>query len=291
MDHRFKKYLAVADTGSFSAAAKKLKVTQPAITLAVASLERAFGTKLCVRNKHTITLTPDGEVVARSAKKIAVEIEKMEATLTNAQDKIQYNVGIIDSIAHLLYNSTDSLLKNNFEVMVDNSRRIVNDVLASKIDIGVITGQPTTIGNSVTTHKLHNEEFVFVCAPYMAPNKAVTSIDDWLAINQDSTSYRHFVKLFKKEGLRVTPVFYSTSMELLKEMAVAGKGTALLPRHLVSESIDNGTLDIVATKPLYRPIWAVTKKEQNAPVIIQLTRQIDDLLASNIYKSTSMHAR
>jgi DNA-binding transcriptional LysR family regulator len=52
MDHRYKKFLAVAETGSFSAAAKKLHVTQPAITLAIGSLERAFGVKLYTRKKY-----------------------------------------------------------------------------------------------------------------------------------------------------------------------------------------------------------------------------------------------
>lgn len=279
MDHRYKKFLAVADEGSFSAAAKKLKVTQPAITLAVASLERAFGVRLYTRKKYAVELTAEGEIVATAAKKMSIEFDKMKKQLNTDNNNGQYHIGVIDSIAHLLYTSTDILLRANLEVMVDNSRRIIRDVSDGTIDFGVITGQPMTLGNDIAVHKLKNEEFVFVCAPYLAPAKAVTAIDDWLAINKDSTSYRHFVKLFKKEGLRVTPVFYSTSMELLKEMAVAGKGTALLPRHFVEQSIVNGTLEIITTKPMYRPIWAVSRKDSNihAP---DISSQVNNLLAS-----------
>ena len=276
MDHRYKKFLAVAEEGSFSAAAKKLKVTQPAITLAVASLERAFGVKLYTRKKYAIELTEQGKIVAASAKKMSDEFLKMKQKLNMTDKNTQYQVGIIDSIAHLLYTSTDILLRANVEVMVDNSRRILRDVSDGTIDFGVITGQPSSLGNDIAVHKLRDEDFVFVCAPYLAPVKAVKKIDDWLAINKDSTSYHHFVKLFKKTGLQVTPVFYSTSMELLKEMAVAGKGTALLPRHFVEESIANGTLEIVSTKPMYRPIWAVSRKKHIQ--LDDISTRIDDLL-------------
>lgn len=278
MDHRYNKFLAVAEEGSFSAAAKKLKVTQPAITLAVASLERAFGVKLYTRKKYAVELTDQGKIVAAAAKKMSDEFYKMKQKLSIIDKNPQYQVGIIDSIAHLLYTSTDVLLRANIEVMVDNSRRILRDVADGTIDLGVITGQPTTLGSDMAVHKLRNEEFVFVCAPYLAPAKAVTDIDDWLAINKDSTSFRHFIRLFKKEGIRVLPVFYSTNMELLKEMAVAGKGTALLPRHFVEQSIVNGTLEIVATKPMYRPIWAVSRKE-NAAHQPDISNQVNALLA------------
>lgn len=273
--------MAVAETGSFSEAAKRLHVSQPAITLAIASLERAFGTKLCIRKKFAIELTPQGVVVANAAKKIALEIEKMQTKLGKETAGAQYQIGIIDSIAHLLYASPkEGGFLNNVEVMVDNSRRIINELSASKIDAGVITGQPGTLSKDITVHKLHDEEFVFVCAPYLAPSQAVVQIDDWLAFNRDSTSFKHFSKQFKKLGLHVTPLFYSTSMELLKEMAVAGKGSALLPRHIVQESVENGTLEIIKTKPLNRPIWAVMRRENQSDIMQNLTARLDHLLTS-----------
>ncbi|MCU0667007.1 MAG: LysR family transcriptional regulator [Patescibacteria group bacterium] len=279
MDHRYKKFLAVAETGSFSAAAKRLRVTQPAITLAVGSLERAFGVRLYKRKKYAIELTKEGEIVARYAKKMMQEFEKMKTELTGNTNTKKLSIGIIDSLAHLLYTSSDIFVKSNIEVMVDNSKRIINDLTDGKIDLGVITGQPDKLNKDIIVHKLKNEEFVFVCAPNMAPNKPVTYIDNWLAFNKDSTSYKHFVRLFKKQGLKVAPVFYSTSMELLKDMAVAGKGTALLPKHIIQDSIINGILSVVDTKPLYRPIWAVSKTTVNTDV--DITNSINRLLSPN----------
>ena len=218
MDHRYRKFLAVAETGNFSAAAKSLHVSQPAITLAIASLEHAFGTKLYIRKKYAVELTPPGEAVAAAAKKMSIEVEKLRDKLDKMSDHPTHQIGIIDSIAHLLYASPkESHLLNDVEVRVDSSRSIINELLASHIDAGLITGQPRALRKGINVRKLHNEEFVFVCAPYLLPIGEVTRIDNWLAFNQDSTSYRHFAKLFKKIGLQVNAVFYSTSMELLKE--------------------------------------------------------------------------
>ena len=61
-------------------------------------------------------------------------------------------------------------------------------------------------------------------------------------------------------------------------MAVAGKGTALLPRHIVWQSLQDGKLEIVKTKPLTRPIWAVMRSGNQSGVMQKLAAHIDKLL-------------
>jgi DNA-binding transcriptional LysR family regulator len=104
-------------------------------------------------------------------------------------------------------------------------------------------------------------------------------VDDWLATNPDSTSYRYFTKAFSRKGLRVRPVFYSASMELLRDMAINGKGTALLPRHLVQDSLGRGTLQAINTMSFYRPIWVISRKSEGSSSVDPLATQISSLLA------------
>lgn len=283
MDQRYKKFLTVVELGSFSAAAKHLHVSQPAITISMASLERSIGKKLIVRKRHVIELTTDGEIVLKAAKRINHEIELMEALLDKSVATPLAHIGFIDSIAHLLYASprqTSSL--NNIEVMVDNSSRIIDDLASRQIDLGFITGQPAPLAKNIDIYKLHDEPFVFVASPANAPGHSVKEISNWLAFNQGSTTYRHFVRQFKKYGLTVKPQFYSTSMELLKDMAIAGNGTALLPSHFVESAIKNKLLVIVETEPMYRPIWIITRKDDAKPSIFEpLADRINDLLTHN----------
>ena len=281
MDHRYKKFLTLVETGSYSAAAKKLHVSQPAITIAITSLEIKLGKKLLKRNRHGITLTNDGEIVLATAKKINKSYENMLRQLDDSYSQLE-QVGFIDSIAYLLYSSPEqSKLLGNFEAMVDNSIRIINNLASKQIDFGFITGQPHGLGDEILTHKLNDESFVFVVSSSKKPTtKPTDKIDDWLAFNKESTTYKHFVEQFKKNGLKVTPIFYSTSLELLKNMAIVGDGTALLPYHFVEKDIASGKLQIVNTKPMSRPIWMVSRKVDEKPKLLEpLTNRINSLLA------------
>ena len=57
--------LAVAERGSMAKAASHLSITQPAVSQAVANLERAFGARLIDRGPHGAVLTSYGEVIQR----------------------------------------------------------------------------------------------------------------------------------------------------------------------------------------------------------------------------------
>src|SRR5215207_5393376 len=60
--------LAVIDTGSFTEAAKVLRVSQPAISLAIKRLEDRMGTALLVRTRKRITPSRPGELLAVGAR-------------------------------------------------------------------------------------------------------------------------------------------------------------------------------------------------------------------------------
>lgn len=280
MDHRYLKFYTVAKLKSFSAAAKTLGISQPAITLAIGSLERSLGVRLFERKRYNIELTKEGKLVLASSTKILKEDSLLHRKLDSIYKDKSRHVGIIDSIAYLLYSSTkDSELLADLEIMVDNSKKIINDIVANKIDAGLITGQPGKLTKDIKVNKLRNEKFVFVCSPEHGTKDQSKVIDDWLAFNIESTTYTHFTRQFKKLGLNVKPIFYSTSLDLLKDMAAAGRGTALLPYHMVKDDLATGRLVEIETPLLTRPIWAIIRKK-NKSHVDDLSSQVNELLAN-----------
>ncbi len=285
MDNRYKKFYIVAKLKSFSAAAETLGISQPGITLAISSLERTLGVKLFERKRYNVELTEEGKLVFASASKIFREDNLLHSKLDNLYEDESRHIGIIDSIAYLLYSSTrksDSLA--DLEIMVDNSKKIINDIIADNIDVGLITGQPGKLTKDIKVSKLHNEKFVFVCSPEHSASNRAKVIDDWLAFNIESTTYSHFTRQFKKLGLVVKPIFYSTSLNLLKDMAAAGRGTALLPYHMVRKDISAGRLVEIKAPLLTRPIWVINRKK-NKSHIDDLSSQVNELLASASLKN------
>ena len=69
-DFRLKVFLSVAREKSFTEAAGKLGISQPAVSQNVAELEKGLGAKLFQRLKGETILTPEGEVFEKHARKI-----------------------------------------------------------------------------------------------------------------------------------------------------------------------------------------------------------------------------
>ena len=82
MDFRQLRYfLAVMDAGSFTAAARRLHVSQPALGYQVKQLETRYGAPLLERHSRGVAVTPAGAVLAAHGRKILAEVEAAEAAL------------------------------------------------------------------------------------------------------------------------------------------------------------------------------------------------------------------
>ncbi|MDB5593333.1 MAG: transcriptional regulator [Hyphomicrobiales bacterium] len=74
-------FLAVAEAGSFTAAARRLHVSQPALGYQVKQLEERFGVALLERHSRGIAATEAGTVLAAHAKRVIAEVEAAETAL------------------------------------------------------------------------------------------------------------------------------------------------------------------------------------------------------------------
>ena len=76
-------FLAVAECGSFSEAAKRLFVSHSTTSRAVAALEAELGTTLLRRSSRSVTLTPAGEVLVERAKDLLRQAEAIKQAVQN----------------------------------------------------------------------------------------------------------------------------------------------------------------------------------------------------------------
>lgn len=76
-------FVRTADAGSFSAAARQLDVSPPAVTKMVRALERSLGTALLRRESRQVLLTTDGERYIASCRKLLAELRETEQALSS----------------------------------------------------------------------------------------------------------------------------------------------------------------------------------------------------------------
>ena len=74
----------LARTGNFSAAARELEVTTPAVSKRLAQMEARLGVQLLNRTTRRISLTPEGEIYLTHARRILAEIDDMEQLVAAA---------------------------------------------------------------------------------------------------------------------------------------------------------------------------------------------------------------
>lgn len=97
-------FLVVCETGAMAAAARRLGLTQPAVSQAIADLEDRIGTILFDRSVRPLGLTPTGGVLRQRAAALLAEARQIAPLLTAADHGrlAQVRVGLVDSLSRAL---------------------------------------------------------------------------------------------------------------------------------------------------------------------------------------------
>ncbi|MBM4462167.1 MAG: LysR family transcriptional regulator [Chloroflexi bacterium] len=90
-------YLEVIRLGSFSEAAKKLSITQPAVSFQIRKLERELGLRLIDRGQKSLTLTDAGKRLLRFAKAVETEQARLLADLDRLREEVTGEIVIAAS--------------------------------------------------------------------------------------------------------------------------------------------------------------------------------------------------
>lgn len=103
--HHLRDFLAVAEQGSLRAAARQLKMAQPAITRSIQELEKELGVPLFARHARGAIPTPMGEAFARRARSVANELvrarEEIDQLRGMTQGKLRIALSLVPHLALL----------------------------------------------------------------------------------------------------------------------------------------------------------------------------------------------
>jgi DNA-binding transcriptional LysR family regulator len=136
----------VIDLGSFSAAARQLNLTQPAVSLQIRELEQRFGVKLIERMGARVFATAPGNELHEHAHRIFAECDAANEAMRRYRDGWMGRVRIGTTNTGLMYHLPAiirSLRQENpgLELMVTNvaTRETVESVLNNRFDLGLVT--------------------------------------------------------------------------------------------------------------------------------------------------------
>ncbi|MBX2998078.1 MAG: LysR family transcriptional regulator [Caldilineaceae bacterium] len=141
-------FAIVVETGSFSAAADRLLMTQPAVSQHIQDLEASLGTRLFARGRRGVVLTSAGETLHDYTRSILRMVAEAENAVTDVQHLASGQVSVAATPGVSVYRLPEWIQGfraqyPNLTVSVQTSitPQIVADLRGGRIDLGLIEGE------------------------------------------------------------------------------------------------------------------------------------------------------
>lgn len=265
-------FLDVIELGSFSAAAERLELTQPAVSLQVRKLERRLGVTLIERVGRKARPTAAGAELADYARRISALVESaldgMARHATGTMGRVRIGTGatacifLLPSILRDLRRRFPAL---DITVSTGNTADIVRAIDDNTIDIGLVT-LPAS-GRMLEITPLMSDEFVAIAPPRMVlPGRltaAALSTLPLLLFEPGGNTRRITDDWFARSGVSLRPVMSLGSVEAIKQLVGAGLGCAVLPGMAVSNAGDRKGLVVRSLSPkLHRKLALVIRRDK-----------------------------
>jgi DNA-binding transcriptional LysR family regulator len=263
----------VVELGSFSAAAERLNLTQPAVSLQVRQLERQLGVQLIERIAKRATPTAAGLALLDHIRRIetAVDdaVEAMAEHATGTTGRVRLGTGATACI-YLLPPTLRALRAKypglGIVVSTGNSQATIKAVEDNAIDVALVTGPVS--GRSVDVTPVLRDEFVAVFAASAAPARAAVTAEVLsrrpLVLYEPGSNTRRLVDhWFHRAERSPSPVMELGSVDAIKELVAAGLGCSILPRMAVADRDRNPQLAVRALSPrLHRTLAIVVRRDK-----------------------------
>ncbi|KAA5846923.1 LysR family transcriptional regulator [Pseudomonas chlororaphis] len=234
-------FIAVAETGSISAAAQAVFISQSTLTLAIQQLEQEIGVSLFNRHAKGMTLTHQGHQFLRQAHLILATVDNAKRSLQQSTDQVagQLIVGVTSLVAG--YYLADLLTRfqrvyPNVEIRVmEDERPYIEHLLVSgEIDVGVLIlsnlEDRHALQTEVLTHSPHR-----LWLPAQHPllehdsiNLADVAREPLIQLNVDEMD-RNAQRLWSGAGLQPRITLRTASTEAVRSLVAAGLGVSIQP--------------------------------------------------------------
>jgi DNA-binding transcriptional LysR family regulator len=236
---RLRTFSYVVELGSFSAAAERLDLSQPAVSLQVRELEKHVGVRLIERVGRRATPTAAGEELLDHARRIDAAVgAALDAMTRHAKGTIgRIRLGTGDTACIYFLPPVLRALRNKFPsldivVSTGNTPDILKSVDDNMIDVGLIT-LPAP-GRMFDVQPVLDDEFVAITArgAVALPEKVTPSDLAKLPVvlYEPGANTRQLIDQWAmRAGIALKPVMELGSVEAIKELVGAGLGCSIVP--------------------------------------------------------------
>lgn len=264
-------FVRVVETGSFSAAAEKLGLTQPAVSLQIRQLEKRLGAALIERVGKKARPTGAGLELLGHADRIDAAVSAaLESVARHTMDAVgAVHLGTDTTVSiYLLPPVLGALRKRypNLEITVTtgNAAGIVKAVEENRIDLALAT-LPVS-GRAFEVTPVVDDAFVAIAPHGMVLPQRLTAANlsklPLLITETGSASRRIIDRWFARGDATLTPAMSLGSVEAIKAMVIAGLGCGIMPEMAVRGEVRPEYAVRPLSPRLHRTLGVVIRRDK-----------------------------
>ena len=270
---RLRAFCYVVELGSFSAAAERLELSQPAVSQQVRELEKNIGVRLIERIGRRATPTAAGEELLGHARRIDANVgAALDAMVRHAKGTIgRIRIGAGATACIYFLPPVLRALRSRFPaldivVSTGNTSDVVKMIEDNSLDFALVT-LPAG-GRVFDVQALLEDEFVAIAAPDTeALPERVAPADlarRQLVLSQSGANTRALINQWAmRAGVALKPVMELDSVEAIKEIVGAGLGCGVVPRMALPPSNARRQLVVRSLAPkLIRKLALVMRRDK-----------------------------
>ncbi len=269
-------FTLVADLGSFSAAARSLGITQPAVSLQIKSLEKEVSARLIDRSRGKVILTPAGRTAYWHAKKILSDRELMIADIPRSTGRVagKLLLGASTIPGEYLLPPVLSEFKADYPEVsialeIRNSEEVLSMLGNEQIELGFVG---TTPPDNVSYHHF-SEDCLVVITPLHHPLSVKKKVSLDSLVGERFVNRREGSGTRKKFELALEQSNTPNSFEIVAELGStqsvicavqAGMGISIVSRNAAEHPARAGLISMIEVTgaDLSREFYVISDKSR-----------------------------
>ena len=247
-------FVAIAESGTFTAGALRVHVTQAAISMQIRQLETEIGAKVFVRAPRHVILTEAGEQLLRRARHILREHDAALDEIAELAGAERGRLRIGSASAMVLTEQLPSILKElrkqhpaaEIAVTSGTSEVLVDQILAGEVDIAFVS-LPVDV-RGIKTERLSEDQLVAIASPRHKLAKqrtisAYTLAGERLILGERGGNTRRLIdQFFAQAGVTLRVAMELSRQQAIKRMVEEDMGVGIVPLQSVKEEVEKGKL-------------------------------------------------
>lgn len=253
--NQLRTFVAVAKAGSFSAAQRALRVRQPAISKAIAALERTVGLPLFERGSRGVTPTGEGARLMDTAERLLTELASTLEAVSQKEQKLSGDLVLCaqEHVASRLLPKPLAQLRREHpqlfpRVVTGASHLLLRELVEGRVEFGLFFYlEPSSL---IERRKVGEVPARIVVHPAHTKNAEV--LESFIGSREvDDLATRHYPTVLELQKTRPKTriTISSSSLELHRALVLEGAGISILPEVVVADLVESGELVV------YRPDW------------------------------------